>query len=59
MTEQPTWKVIDKNEEAAMFYGSWHQCVRYAVREKLGTYNEYGWLGRVLKMRDGYEIKGA
>ena len=42
-----------------MFYGTWAQCVRYAVREKLGTYNEYGWLGHVLKMLKGYQIEGV
>ena len=59
MTEAPTWKVLDTRSGAAMFYGTWQQCVRYAVREKLGTYNQYGWLGRVLQMRDGYDIRGG
>jgi len=59
MTEQPTWKVLDTTSGAAMFYGSWHQCVRYAVMEKLGTYDKYGCLGRVLKMKTGYDIQGG
>jgi len=42
-----------------MFYGTWAQCVRYALSKRLGTYHEYGWLGRVLDMRDGYNIEGA
>lgn len=59
MTKVSTWKVVGGDDQKAMFYGSWEQCVKYAIRQKLGTYNEYGWLGHALKMRDGYEIKGA
>ena len=54
----PTWKVVDTTSGVAMFYGTWAQCVRYALREKLGTYNEYGWLGHVPKMQPGYPIDG-
>jgi len=42
-----------------MFYGTWAQCVRYALSKRLGIYNQYGWLGCVLKMRDGYDIRGG
>ncbi len=55
----PTWKVVDTTSGVAMFYGTWAQCVSYALRERLGTYYEYGWLGRVVNMRDGYNIEGV
>lgn len=57
MTATSSFKVVDTSSGTSIYWGTWDQCVRHCVKEKLAVYHTRGWLGQTLKLREPYKIE--